>query len=689
MDAIKFIGEHVFDTHDEYPRLLAGAHRRRVTPIGAPALTRHVAFWKPASANVQGPTRDKSHSAPTVSETSRIAADPPAISKRAIMADEAIAALYRRLLALSVRKRGTRLVRGLTTNSAVTVDGNPLIVLFAKAMVPGTGVTVACPDSVRPDSYRALKIAFQWRGLHATLSFELHTEFFVLTSILDASVKATSRQVKLRQRMYGQTFSKLYEDLTALNDAGNLPPDRYKRIYNVLYGMIWEKFSKEILDSLGKYGNDIGKKFVDFRGVVVGVEDRAEGPVVKMPFSSDGPNEGTGCERKASFKIKDFDKQIWKFFTLSQDKDTEFTLSRFLGSRALYATALGNQAKAMLEAVGRPLCYLVYEDTLNNWQLGRLIYRIHRAGTARIAAIINFEELRKANQYLSEIELDLENANALLIDSHSEDDSEATGVFRTSLRHYYREVEQKLGLVAALHLGGTLEGRIERSRYYVRQFYSVTKALRIRRVSGYQRYDEFVTQRLGPVFEYIDALGKRYSRVQTDRSILLGRIQNYDLQYTNELIVHAQNIADLALSCVILPYYAGYVISHAFSKIVSEDVVWFDATIFGISMLILFYIPRFVAKFHPRPLFIARKSARFSMALMLAVFIGLAHEHILDLVISTPSFVEAQVRQLTASTQPQQRSGPAQASAAMKHRMPASANSVNSSTRPLTRQEKK
>jgi hypothetical protein len=289
----------------------------------------------------------------------------------------------------------------------------------------------------------------------------------------------------------------------------------------------------------------------------------------------------------------------------------------------------------MLEGVGRPLCYLLYEDTLNNWQLGRLVYRIHRAGTARIAAIIHFDELRKANQYLAEIERDLENANAILVDLDPGENAEATRAFRASLRRYYRGVERKLGQIAALQLGGTLEGRIERSRYYVRQFYSITEALRIRRVSGFQRYDEFVTQRLGPVFEYIDALGKRYVRVQSDRSILLGRIQIYDSQYTNELIAHAQNIADLALSCVILPYYSGYVISHAFSKVVNEDIVWFDAVLFGLFMLLLFYIPRFVAKFYDKPLFVAKKSARFSIALMLACLIGyLTYEPVLGVLMS-------------------------------------------------------
>lgn len=578
MDSKNFLGDHIFRTHNDYPRLLAGAHRRRVTPLGAPSLVRHLAFWNP--------TRSGPPEGVTSALAARTTDEPASIAGRAGQADGAIAGLYRGLLA-DMARGSESTVREVSTNSEIDFEGRALVILFGIAMDKVTGETEACPAPINPDSYRTIKITLLWHGLFATLSFELHTEFLALTAVIDASRRPEDPGAERERQTPGSMFADMENNLNRFCKLSSVTSEECETLHEYIYYTVWHRFSAEILAPLGGHLDSLGDKFVDFRGVVIGVQNDAEGRVsISVPFSREPDGGGTGVERKPLCHINEFD-QLWKFVTCTQQRDTEFTVSRFLGSRAFYATALGNQPRAMLEGTGRPLCYLLYEDTLNDWQLGRLLYRVHRAGMSRIAAIMHFEALRKANQLLTDMEGELETANARLVDEGADGDEEPADDFREWLRARYDFVESKFSEIAQLKLDGTLESRIERSRYYVKQFVGSTEALRIRRVSGFQRYDEFVTQRLGPVFDYIDSLGRKYTRVQKDRSILLGRIQSYDAQYNQEVVSRAQRIADLALSCVLVPYYAAFVLVHATSAVLPERFVWVTAFCFGVIMFLM------------------------------------------------------------------------------------------------------
>ncbi|MEA3033282.1 MAG: hypothetical protein QOH86_1298 [Sphingomonadales bacterium] len=389
------------------------------------------------------------------------------------------------------------------------------------------------------------------------------------------------------QRKHGKPFNDVYQGLLTLCFIKAASLQECKLLHKSLYEGIWTRFGREILRPMKLHEDTVGQKFADFRGVVLGARGNPRRRAVSKPFSGSGAADaGTGKERKSRCDIKEFDR-LWQFITCAQGSDTEFTISRFLDGRAFYATALGAQSRTVIEGTGKPLSYLLYEDTLNAWQLGRVIYRVHRAGTARMAAIMHFEELRLANHYLSQIEGRVEDANSALGDASGE--NTAGENLRDSLRRLYKKVEDQLGKIADLQLDGALEARIERSRYYVRQFAGMARALRIGRVHGFQPYDEFVMQRMGPSFDYVDTVGGKYVRVQTDRSILLNRIQTLDSQYNQEIVSRAQHIADLALSCVLVPYYAGSVISHAVPS--RQHFIWITALSFG---LIMFFMLRFL-----------------------------------------------------------------------------------------------
>lgn len=598
--------DKLFDPHPEYPRLLAGAHRRRVTPLGAPALIRHVAFWNPASKDDQGtsgtPLGDRK-------------AEPAAFAERAKSADAAIAAVYDRLRDRSENPDSG--ITSLSTNSHLEVGGAELMVLFATVLDSDGAPAGDCPEGVSPDSYRSIKISFLWHGLQVTLSFELHTEFLCLTTIIDVSRPLTERGLKKEQAKHGPLFGKVCEKLFAFTRIGAASAASCRALHDFLYHTVWNSLAKEVLAPLTEAR--LGTKFVDFRGLVVGTaRDEAEGMRIARPFARMASQHGTG-ERDSLCDPKSFDK-LWKFVTCTQPKDTEFTLSRFLENRAFYATALGSQLQFLTHGMAKPLYYLLYEDTLNAWQLGRLIYRVHRAGTARIAAIMHFADLRQANQIVTDAESLLE--KAIYSDSEAPDE-EDEAKSRNILRQKNKEVENRLSDLGKLTLDGTLEYRIERSRYYARQFFTVADSLRIARVGGYQQYLEFVIQRLGPVFEYIDSLGRRYERVQHDRALLLGRMQTLDSLYQEKAVSRAQRIADFALSCVLIPYYVAAVASHALEHLLNPQLVWVAALVFGTIMFVLIRLPH-----HYLPLFQAGPSRRFATAIAAAIVLTFAVDQV-------------------------------------------------------------
>ena len=588
MEKANFPDDKIFNTIHSYTHLLAGAHRRRVVPLGSPALTRHLAFWNPRAG---GPTETPANGAgdsggSSGSDGEGASTKPP--EKREALADAALADLYRMLLERQKNPEPTPAVSSLSTNCDFDEDGQRLVFLFGSVIDRETGQQAPWPKRIPQDSYRTIKFEFLWHGLLTTLSFELHTEFLALTVVVDASALKSEQELEADRERYKAVFVTTEAKLRELPLRMGAGRGECEELYKYYYYDFWELFSAEVLAPLGVHNDTLGDKFVDFRGLIVGARGESGQEAIGLPFSRPTEPDGTGGERPSNCKVANFDK-LWNFITCTQHRDTEFTVSRFLGTRAFYATALGIQSRAMLDGTGKPLCYVMYEDTINPWQLGRVIYRVHRAGHARIAAIMHFSALLDANDLLNAMEGELESANALLY--REPDDAVVTDEeYRDSLSRRYLAVEAKIGEIAGLKLDGTLESRIERSRYYVRQFAAATAALRIRRVSGFQRYDEFVSQRMGPVFEYIDSLGRKYARVQNDRKILLGRIQAYDSQRNQYIVSRAQTIADLALSCVLVPYYGAYVVTNAFAPPLNPRLVWLAAFCFGVITFVMAHL---------------------------------------------------------------------------------------------------
>jgi len=317
----------------------------------------------------------------------------------------------------------------------------------------------------------------------------------------------------------------------------------------------------------------LGRVFVDFRGLIVGTPESPGWNVFQQPFyrsasSDDLPHHRTknGTEWWNN-KFQSF----WPFVVAEKRVDFlkyEFTASRMLGGRALYVTALGAQPSPYLKDGKRfPLLYFMYVDAKSTWQIGRLVDRIHHLGTVRVAAIMGLDTLHAAGVTLREIEGEIDKASTV-VPAKAPETTEALFASITRIQNLISSVD--------MEFDSGLEYRIERSRYYVKQFRDGIAPLRIRRLEGFQPYNVFVERRLASVFYFIDMLGVRRDQVLKDQSILyqsyfaknandIARdigIRNQEIATRNQEIATLQTFGEFLLFLVPIPYYAGMVLTH-------------------------------------------------------------------------------------------------------------------------------
>ncbi len=240
--------------HREYPLILSSAHRRRLTPLGAPALVRHLAFWNATPPDIQRDASKGNGSTP-------MGEDPLNVHLRALAADHCVAQVYRRLLDRELGGRAAT-VSGLTTPNAI----RNWVVLFAGIIDRESGEFGNLEgEKVLTDSYRAIKFRFVWHGIETKLSFELHSEYLTLTAILDLSTPTLKSE-----RDRSELFADIHETMIEVCNASKARAERRARYWRTkLYDGVWDEFSKDILSCLKNSNSLLGEAFVDFRGLVV------------------------------------------------------------------------------------------------------------------------------------------------------------------------------------------------------------------------------------------------------------------------------------------------------------------------------------------------------------------------------------------------------------------------------------
>lgn len=445
--------------------------------------------------------------------------------------------------------------------------------------------------------WRTVRFDLIWKGLPITVTFDSHIEHLLITTYLGLhALPARSGLWKTAVRVK-----------SVLRSAS---PKLTVEQCDFVFGELWDMVDAILWSQCGP-AKGIGKVVADSRGIV---------------FRPHGEGAMTGHEAKLL-------EENWPSIYPVKDgwlptKDAEFTISAMMGRQALHATSLGHRVRGT--DTSATMRYMVAERLSNEFQVGRLLFRINRAGIARICATMHWEKLNLIGRHLraaeallpsglwpdgqpegkqkqgeSKTDATSQSGKPGEVDKAGEANSLASAKgWRAKLqkirltiapptksdekRRLEHEEQEMLDSIvkrcaeemANVHnvddngnadsIGGGVAYRSERSRQYVEEFSRVVADLRLERVDGYQRYDEYVRQRLGNAFDYIGAIGDRYQRVQTGIAQMRDRQRSYETMKIAHGIDRAQDTADVALFGVIGPYYASNGLTHMLGLGASE-----------------------------------------------------------------------------------------------------------------------
>lgn len=589
-----------FDRHREYSQLLSGAHRKPATPVGTPALVCHLAFWQPDDL-----FRDIKTTPEELEDKWNLAVDQ----------------YLRYLFCLLLDYR----VTSPNTDASKFEDSRYLFLLSHAIDLKSSTRELIGSDKLKTKesytdryfdkSYRSIVFNFFWHYFPVIVRIEKHAEYVQITSFIvlseipcnangpipfgtlmqDDIYEKTYRSVEILDRLLSERHRKSIDPNYSYSKVDVDANDQkcFSDIHNYLYQEIWITFINEILNSDRAIRNTdhgvnisgtvseqykevtkdskIGNIFADFRGIVLNEPHPdpkvKKGEFLQLPSWHSSTRRATAVPTNimTSKDAAEVTYSLWPLLTIEERVDLkkyEFTVSRMLGNRALYITALGAQPSPYLgSAVGGgddrqlPVFYLGYFQTLNRWQIGRLVDRINHLGTVRIAAIQQSEQLRDKSTQLRGLSGPIDNYLR----------TSSNNISQPALLALLTAAQSEIAKWTSDFPGG-IHYRIERSRYYVKQFRDGVPALRIRRVEGYQPYDVFVEHRLGALFDFIHRLGLRLERFERRLNVLYQFVLVGKAAENSKKIAILQTAAEAFFLGLAAPYYIMGAADHIFSK---------------------------------------------------------------------------------------------------------------------------
>lgn len=396
-------------------------------------------------------------------------------------------------------------------------------------------------------------------------------------------------------------------DVEALDEAsGFLFDDFWKRIEDEILEPAQTPRFKGVGKSQ-KQGDtltnvELGHKFFDFRGAILCMSDEnPEKGVLQEPFcwpnmtSLHDDYENADLDKSDVFAYIDavvplldsarerFERKDGHHLKGFRRHGVEYTAATAQDARALYISSLGNHQTWAKHNSGHPVRYVLMTRHKNRWQMGRLVDRLHSAGSFRVASLIDYAALNDAGFELIDLESQL---NVAFEGVEQEQDREQTArpsaLAKTQCKSRERDwrnlTAQYNKLMREMGEGG-LEHRAERSQFYVNAFRTETKALRLHRIEGFQIYDAFVERKLGPTWEYIASLSARSARVRWRLDALRDAVRI-------ELgLAHTQKLRDLQsfaerVGVVPISYYAGHVAEAVLGHVaLLEGHGWFHMSL--------------------------------------------------------------------------------------------------------------
>lgn len=518
----------------EYRLGNADAHRVRPANFRAPALISHHAFWIYAARQQDRPGERER----VKKVIDRIILHTAAQAKQSCDPDTYITPSIAGTDILFANVVHTRRFDGIPAYQ--NEDG----ILDLSQLNPGQ-------RAVFESDHRVVSLQFKWMGCDVTIRFEFVTEYFSITTIAEVAACTVLAVPDLITRL--QRFD--------LSDAGGT-------IKSALFEIFWRWFGYKVCPEGLLTDSAFSRVFADFRGVVLPSDRLLDRRDNGLPIEALLPLLGSA----------------------RTPQGYECSVSYMLDGRALYMTALGPQLTAYADETRVPVTYLLAVGTATNrWQRGRLIDLIHTAGTSRLAALRDLAALRGAGNKLAGMDHFTARARAAV----SEHRKLTTGQAPTldvaqcinDAHAHFNEITENFNRQAQTDYG--LLYRVERSRYYVARFRENTVLLSIEHVEGYNKYDDFVQQRLGGTFDFVDRLGHRYERAVSALSLLDGyhlTIQSNEIALSQKEIALSQAdeeaeeaavgkrtlgiqvVGEFVLFAVLLPYYTTALLGHFYEE---------------------------------------------------------------------------------------------------------------------------
>lgn len=567
----------IFGTAPDYHELNAGAHRRPPKILTAPALVRHLTFW----TNFDGMEL----------RGNKISKRSPDQIKDAV--DEFIMQI-------------SRMARAFDRDAHLNPNISSFCLLFKnyyheKSFLPIQGPLTQRQYDILKSTSRSVSLSFTWHKLDVTIRVDIFTEYFAVTSFVElnktgaAAIGAYSEIAELN-RMIVVAGEFLNARKTAV-DAKRRDDDTAREVNDYFFHRFWATFDREILGQSSADPENIGlfqKIFGDFRGLILSEQ--------AVEFA----DYGWEVERDRRYSWGQNAKAA--FLPLIQhrkgDVRYECTVNYLLDGRAFYMSTLGPQSPSMPDEQRIPVEFILYTNhkypprtkasrnpdnsktIVNKWQLGRLVGQLLLLGTLRVCALKDVKLLHEAGRELGSLDESTQAARKAIAKKEENDRTrralsrrgqvlddakdeeigeEEPSMSNVQVMDSIAQAHQQLNDINGKFLASTGSGllyRVERSRYYVRQFEESVGSLRIKRLEGNQPYDQFIKRRLGSEFDFIDRLGIRYERA-TRNIVTLD--QNYLAITQNALVEQAnrtnreihtiQRWGEFALLAALAPYY--------------------------------------------------------------------------------------------------------------------------------------
>lgn len=436
--------------------------------------------------------------------------------------------------------------------------------LFANKVEINDGVMTEIKNA-KPER---IKFLLPFESSSLTIVAGISKEFWTLTFVLEVFVPKYYRSKKGRSktppgvRRIKNLFIRMVKSINS-GKMGSVKDGNEETSYRELPFLSFVDFIDSTIVDRAIWHNDFnshspwGGKFLDFKGLIVPISPNKSRlceapdigefgalPLPKKEIAPDSPetywrlstkwrNDSKTSPEKTIIPFRWPRKKEWlavvnKVWPVIQRmhnkiRSPEISISTFQGRRSLYVSSLGKTSATEIGDLAQArrissVKYLVLVAHHSKWELGRLIDRLHRAGTMRVSAMRDILRIEHASTQLDELRKAISRERNALGDIAArtkKGEGPWNRVF--NYHHALREIQDAMP--------DGLDFRIFRSQYYIQQFGYHAAALRIGRITGFQQYDEFVKRRLSVAFETITMTLERYREARSELDVFLQRVQ--------------------------------------------------------------------------------------------------------------------------------------------------------------------